>query len=151
MRSRWLPIPEAAESLGVSAITLKRHIKAGKVNARKEPSEKGLRWLIEVSNDDAQPKSQNGNRGELITHLTGQVEWYQQQLATRDREVSELHILLQRAQQTPQLLAPVVEYQPEASDPLPAVSLEPSRDTAHTVRTQSKKGFWQRLFKSVLN
>ena len=69
MGSRWLPIPEAAEALGVSIVTLKRHIKAGKVTARREEMEKGWRWLVEVSDEDAKGAVPGEGWRNLIAHL----------------------------------------------------------------------------------
>jgi hypothetical protein len=138
--SRWLPVPEAAVALGVYTITLKRHIKNGKVTARREEMDRGWRWLIEVSDDQVVEPEELDRTEDLISALRSQVEWYQQQLATRDREVSELHILLQRSQQIHQLPPPVQEYQPEAASILRDTSTDASP------KQERSRGFWQRLF-----
>ena len=129
--------------MGISIVTFKRHIKAGKVTARREEMAKGWRWLIEVSDVDERGAVPDEGWRNLIAHLESQVEWYQGQLATRDREVAELHVLLQRSQEKPHLLPPPREYQPERS---PAASVVSSPETRHNVPTQSTKSFWKRVF-----
>ena len=158
----WLPIHQAAPRLRLSLTTLKRHIKSGKVNARKEAAEKGWRWLIEVP--DEPPSAQllssdtHTERERLIAHLESQLDWYKEELANRRREVAELHRLLHDSQQVHQLsppppdLSPVIsmdhkvvyhlDHQPEASkhptDP-PLVEQVPDR---HDRRSRWR--FWPR-------
>jgi transposase len=51
--SEWVPIPDAAERLGVSADTIRRRLKRGELTGRKEPRAQGHVWLIEVDADRA--------------------------------------------------------------------------------------------------
>ena len=102
---RWVTTKEAALLLGISEDTVKRRLKAGELNARQETMPRGFRWLVEVEveADTVEPPEPGPSDGELaalrelIDVLRCNQDRFWEQLAMRDREISELHILLQRA------------------------------------------------------
>lgn len=113
--SRWLSVHEAATALGISAITLKRRIKAGSVEAKQEKTPTGFKWLVAVPDEVSAPPQSN------VEHRLNQIiELLQDELAARRREVAELHVLLQQEQQQRRAL--------EA--PRDTVSADTSRDTS---------------------
>jgi len=100
-----LTISEASRVLGLSAATIKRRLSSGDLTGRKEPRPQGTRWLVEV--DTAQPpltdSSLEGSRTDaapltLLTALQDQITMLKDRVKAQEREISELHILLQTAQ-----------------------------------------------------
>jgi hypothetical protein len=96
-----LPLVQAAMVLGVSVDTLRRRIHAQQVSARQD--ERG-RWLVEVldpeeSTDPLEMDAAAPTRDGELEALHELVAVLRDQLDARTREVSELHVLLQRAQQ----------------------------------------------------
>ena len=124
----YVPLRQAAAHFGVSDDTLRRRIKAGSLPARQEETAAGFRWLVEVPELDApqeapqptphtphadtqgavgctaetpQGAAHDGNGSGEITALRELVAVLREELEARRREVSELHMLLQRAQLVP--------------------------------------------------
>jgi Tfp pilus assembly protein FimV len=119
----WVPVQEAAHVLGVSPDTIKRRMRAGEIPQRQEKTRKGFRWLVEVSSPEAAPvdagehasadagadapaEAGAPDSGELeqlrqrVTSLEQDKVLLWEQLKVRDREVEELHVLLQRSQES---------------------------------------------------
>jgi transposase len=105
-----ISIREAAQLQGVSQDTIRRRIRRGELNAYKEPTPQGFRWVVELEEATAQvepPQVQGQGIGdaqagegevlrELVATLRSQVQDQGVELESRRREVSELHILLQQ-------------------------------------------------------
>lgn len=137
----WLPIREAAEKLGVSQDTVKRRLRSGQLPGRQEAtgSGAGFRWLVELPDDPEQP-SHGATVGagevaalrELVSVLGGQLE-------ARTREVSELHVLLER--QTRLLAAGV----PEPASPASPASESGPEGTEGTEQATDTRGWLDRL------
>ncbi len=110
-------IAEAARRLGVSADTVKRRLRSGELRGHKQPGRGGFSWLIEM--DESSPSNSVGNAPanapandvevqalrELVETLRAQVtaqqnqlEYHQQQFEAKDRQIGELHVLVQQAQ-----------------------------------------------------
>ena len=105
---------EAARSLGVSVDTIKRRLRRGELQGRKEPRPQGFTWLIEVerlrngTSASTQARTDAGmdaGMGELhrledlVASLQAQIEAQQEQLAVKDRQIET------RDRQTEQLTA----------------------------------------------
>ncbi|MBN1366644.1 MAG: hypothetical protein JW967_01800 [Dehalococcoidales bacterium] len=93
-----LSIADAAKRLGTSVDTIRRRISKGELKARKVASPHGEMYLVEIP-DDAFPPPESppsDNAGELQA-LRKTIAILETELESRRREVSELHILLQRA------------------------------------------------------
>jgi hypothetical protein len=121
-----LTMAEAAHRLGVSVDTVKRRIQKGELKGHQQPRPQGFVWLIEMPEESNQPGSDPANTpvhttvsaGELrrleemvqflkaeLAARDAQVEsWKQEaeahreQLQAKDRQIEQLHILLQQAQ-----------------------------------------------------
>jgi hypothetical protein len=119
-----LTITEASHQLGVSVHTLKRRLKRGEIEGQQQTTPQGFVWLIEVP--DEAPKVDVGTSDgdhipvnapcgtldgipnatqrelhrmeEFIESLKGEVSTLRSQLETKDRQIGELHVLLQQAQ-----------------------------------------------------
>jgi hypothetical protein len=120
-----LTISEASHQLGVSVHTLKRRLKRGEIEGQQQTTPQGFVWLIEVpdeppkvdvgtpdganhvpmdaaySTSDGIPKAtlrELHRMEELIESLKDEVSALRSQLETKDRQIGELHVLLQHAQ-----------------------------------------------------
>ena len=152
--TRWVPIKEACEILGLSDDTVRRRIKDGILAARKDTTPSGTRWLVEVpiaevgSPQDERIEDATPTHAEVvealqkvIANLEREREEFAHQLRTREREVAELHVLLQAAQKQMAALPPPQDYGTAEATHTDGVSSAPAQPT------QSKKTpFWKRLF-----
>ncbi len=116
-------VPEAAVRLGISPQTVKRRLKRGELGGEQRATPQGFNWLIEVPEEHTTNGTPNGiptgtpmssaigaddiSAGipsgdssvyELVAALQTQVDAQQKQLEAKDRQIGELHVLLQRAQ-----------------------------------------------------
>jgi hypothetical protein len=120
-----LTITEASHQLGVSVHTLKHRLKRGEIEGQQQTTPQGFVWLIEVP--DEAPKADVGTPDgsddvpvdvacgtsadipnatlrelhrmeEFIESLKDEVSTLRSQLETKDRQIGELHVLLQQAQ-----------------------------------------------------
>jgi hypothetical protein len=118
---------EAARRLQLSLDTIERRLRRGELKGHKEPRPGGFTWLIEVPGeplhtsgtpgvyplrtpaDPPAPNAEIVRLEELVEVLKDEVaesrrqsqaqnEAYQQQLEAKDKQIGQLHILLQQAQ-----------------------------------------------------
>ena len=120
----WVPKEEAARLLGVSIDTIERKLKRGELKGKQDPRPRGWRWLVEIPQDVATAETSADNPAnapadahanelealrelvdtvkddvaQLRRQLQSQAESYQQQLEAKDKQIEQLHILLQQAQ-----------------------------------------------------
>ena len=111
-----LTIQAAAQSLGISEITVRRKLRTGQLNGHQEDLPNG-RWWVEVPDEqllgpgramsgpkpqDREARSQeaSGQEGHLLRDLVDvlkdQVTNLQHHLEIREREVGELHVIIQQ-------------------------------------------------------
>jgi hypothetical protein len=107
-----ISIQEAATRLGVSVETIRRRIHKGVLKARQVPTPQGFVWMVESPNEEPQretPAEESEPMHELIAVLKAQLEKkdhqleiqaaaHQEQLEAKDRQIEQLHVLLQQAQ-----------------------------------------------------
>jgi hypothetical protein len=95
-------IPEAARLLRVSEHTIRRRLRSGELKGSQVDSIGGFTWMVEIPDDlpgDIPPSS-----GEmvamkaLVARLEAQIAAQQEQLTTKDKQIEQLHVLLQQAQ-----------------------------------------------------
>jgi len=53
----WLPLTEASARLGITLDTIRKKVQKGDFQARKTPSQKGLRWEVYLVSDQPQDQS----------------------------------------------------------------------------------------------
>jgi hypothetical protein len=101
-----LTIQAAAQSLGTSEITIRRKLRTGQMSGHQEDPPNG-RWWVEVPDEQligadsaASGSMPEGQEGHLLRDLVGvlkdQVTALQHHLEIRDREVGELHVIIQQ-------------------------------------------------------
>jgi hypothetical protein len=120
----WVTKQEAAVRLGVHVATIDRKLKRGELNAKKESTQQGWRWLVELPGDDppteaSSPSTDNARPApagadaadlallwQLVHTLRDEVALLKQELEHRAQETERLHILLQQALDPTRAIAP---------------------------------------------
>jgi predicted transcriptional regulator len=105
-----LTIKEAAERLGISEVTIRRRLRTGQLNGYQESPPTG-KWFIEVSDNVEQGEVNTDDDDDdddslpLVDALQDTIKRQDEviallkhQLEAREREVQELHVLLQQSQ-----------------------------------------------------
>ncbi len=101
-----LTIQAAAQSLGTSEITIRRKLRTGQLSGHQEDPPNG-RWWVDIPDEQlsspasdapgSRPEGQEGNLlRDLVSVLKDQVTTLQHHLEIRDREVGELHVIIQQ-------------------------------------------------------
>jgi hypothetical protein len=127
-------IAEAGKILGVAEITIRRRLHSGELKGHKRSTPQGYVWIVELSEEDLQRNREheepNGEHRsdptevettDEVSFLRQMVEFlkeelksrelsWQQQFQAKDKQIEQLHVLLQRAQAA--LAAPREEHQP---------------------------------------
>jgi len=105
-------ITEAARLLGLSTDSIRRRISKGDLKSRKVASSHGEMYMVEIPDDTPavgeSPQTALTNNNAEVEALRQTISILETELEARRREISELHILLQRAS----LPAPRVERIP---------------------------------------
>lgn len=98
-------IQEAANKLGIAESTVRRRLRNGELEGQQMPTPQGYTWLVDLPEDlalgsDAEdyPSGEEGLLRELVDALRYQVSGLEGQLGTKDRQIEQLHVLLQQAQ-----------------------------------------------------
>jgi hypothetical protein len=98
-----LTIKEAAKRLRVSELTIRRRLAKGLITGVQEPTPQGYVWMVELSDDEVE--GDHGVTQEIISRmddtiviLSDQVKVQQEELAAKNKQIEQLHVLLQQAQ-----------------------------------------------------
>lgn len=90
--SAYAPLTEVAAAYGVSVDTIRRRMKRGELEARKETTPQGFRWLARLPPESTSTTAQgieSTAQGELIATL-------QRELELRNQDVARLHEVVER-------------------------------------------------------
>jgi DeoR/GlpR family transcriptional regulator of sugar metabolism len=88
-------IPEAARLLRVSERTIRRRLTSGQLKGSQVSSPGGFSWVVEL--DDPPPEDSPVSAA-LVARLEAQIAAQQEELAAKNRQIEQLHVLLQQAQ-----------------------------------------------------
>jgi hypothetical protein len=110
-------IGQAVTRLGVSEVTIRRRLRKGELNGHKRQTPQGYVWLIELPDDASEDNKDSGNgegkslselvaalrsqvegQQELVDSLQAQVKVQQEELTAKNKQIEQLHVLLQQAQ-----------------------------------------------------
>jgi excisionase family DNA binding protein len=94
-------IAEAAKLLRVSEHTVRRRVRNGELPSVQVARSQGYVWMIELPDDapaDTPQSGENAALHQLIDSLNAQVDSLKEQLSSKDRQIEQLHVLLQQAQ-----------------------------------------------------
>ncbi len=113
----WVTVSEASRQLGVNTDTVRRRIRRGELGGRQEPRPQGFAWMVELPDLDSPcedtvttplgapseslgtPSSHPDNAfTDLVEVLREQLQEKDRQIEAKDRQLSELHVLLQQGQ-----------------------------------------------------
>lgn len=129
--SRRVTIREAAEILGVSVDTVRRRLRGGMLEGERVETPQGYVWYVEIPDGvspeqvPTQPPMQ-ANVAEILAMLRQQLAVKDEQIGTQSqmmeamrqehaREVEQLHVLLQTAQQNEQRLLSAGVIEPDTT------------------------------------
>jgi Winged helix-turn-helix DNA-binding len=141
-------IREAAERLGVSQDTVKRRLKRGELQGVQEPRPQGFVWLVELPDEAAAAATPPPSAAEVsaaeVRRLDQMVDLLREQLANRERDIRELHVLLEQAQRA---LPPP----PRESEPAPEPLEYPPPQTQGSSPDEGPEQlpWWRRLFRGL--
>ena len=98
-------IQEAANTMGIAESTVRRRIRNGELEGQQMPTPQGYTWLvglpenlnIEKENDQSLA-GESGLLRELVDSLRSHMDGLENQLGTKDRQIEQLHVLLQQVQ-----------------------------------------------------
>jgi hypothetical protein len=98
-----ITIKEAARRLRVSELTVRRRLAKGLITGVQEPTPQGYVWMVELSDDEVE--GDHGVTQEILSRmddtiaiLSDQVKVQQEELVAKNKQIEQLHILLQQAQ-----------------------------------------------------
>jgi excisionase family DNA binding protein len=94
-------VPEAARLLRVSEHTVRRRLRSGELQGHQVASSGGFLWMVEIPDDlpeDGADSREMTAIKALVARLEAQVEAQQEQLTAKDKQIEQLHVLLQQAQ-----------------------------------------------------
>jgi hypothetical protein len=98
-----ITIKEAAKRLRVSELTIRRRLAKGLITGVQEPTPQGYVWMVDLSDDEVE--CDHGVTQEIISRmddtiaiLGDQVKVQQEELAAKNKQIEQLHVLLQQAQ-----------------------------------------------------
>ena len=86
-----LSIPEAVHTLGLSQDTIRKRLRSGDLQGQKVKGAGGFRWEVFVADD---PTVKGVTQDANVTDDGALVEILREELAEKNRQISELHRLL---------------------------------------------------------
>jgi hypothetical protein len=89
-----LSLEDAALRLGLSSKTVRRYVKLGKLQGTQVPTSRGFQWMIELPDEEPVETTESAQ----MQDLRNVNQFLMSQLQTRDKQIEQLHILLQQAQ-----------------------------------------------------
>ena len=97
-----LSITEAARRLEVSERTIRRKLHNGELSGRQIPNPQGYVWLVELAGDEDSPNGEVVSLREMVAILQAQVEADREELARKNTQIEQLHVLLQQQAALPE-------------------------------------------------
>lgn len=152
-----VPIRDAAQRLGVSPDTVRRHLKSGEMTGERQKTPQGFIWLVDVPRapsgaEDAGELPQPAGRPELSEEQAILLE----RVAGLERLVSELQTdrdawreQARRADDANRELRILVQQAQALTQALPAPQQETERETTMQPGAAPGPGLWQRLRKRL--
>ncbi len=88
-------LSEAAVHLKVSEKTVRRWVHSGKLQGSQMPTERGFLWMVDLADDLLEPSEEPSGELEALREMN---KLLCQELAAKNEQIRELHILLQGLQ-----------------------------------------------------
>ena len=143
----WAPLTDVATAYGVSLDTIRRRMRKGELEGRREQTPQGFRWLAPLPPPDERQNASNAPESpesdetanhdvDVLYHQHDElIETLRHELALRNREISRLHeVIASQAialQHQTQALAASIASKPEPQEPIepepaPSFPVEPA-------------------------
>lgn len=153
---RWGSVSEAAQVFGISADTIRRRIKRGELEARREQTPQGFKWLVLLPDTieqaplepahDAPGSPQSADTAAPGVQIVERdreelVETLRQELALRNREIARLHEVIAsqaKAIEVTTAALPATVPTPKGEQPSEVLGSPRGDD-------QGMQGYWDRL------
>ena len=87
-------IEEAAKALGISADTVRRHIKDKKLQAKKVQTKRGPRWKVTLPNDNLGTHSESDVSDLYVNSLLERIKSLEAELAAKRADIQQLYGML---------------------------------------------------------
>jgi len=161
---RWGTLAEVAEASGVSVDTIRRRMKRGELETRRQQTPQGFKWLavmpepetIETAtNAPGSPRTnETPTQGVMVVEHDREelVAMLRHELATRNREIARLHeVIASQAQAISQATAalPATVLRPKDEQPSPVSQASTSTTGADVAgpddRDPSRETIWDRF------
>jgi hypothetical protein len=102
---QWVTIDDAAKAAGVSYDTVRRRLKRGEIEGRREATPQGFRWLVRAQETEPARSEDVSAQGAsepaiVITADHEMIDTLRQELAMRNREIAHLHEIIATQAQT---------------------------------------------------
>jgi hypothetical protein len=88
-------LSEAAVRLKVSEKTVRRWVHSGKLQGSQKPTDRGFQWMVDIPDDFLEPPEEPSGELEALREMN---RLLCQELAAKNEQIRELHILLQGLQ-----------------------------------------------------
>lgn len=147
----YAPLAEVATAYGVSVDTIRRRLKRGELEGRRETTPQGFRWLAAMPDTAAgsevpgsPPSGGQASQGSADVVVVQRdhefIETLQRELELRNREIARLHeVIAHQAQAIERATAAI-----PASVSTPAEQPPPNTDTPH------HETIWKRFWRSLV-
>jgi len=89
-------ITETARRLDISERTVRRKLQNGELSGRQIPNAQGFVWMVELAGDEDSPDVAVTALQDMVTMLHAQVEADREELASKNKQIEQLHVLLQQ-------------------------------------------------------
>ena len=94
-------IAEAALRLGISEPTARRRVRSGELPGTQVRTPQGFRWMVDLPDDlpsEPAPSGEMAVMQRFIDSMNSQFQLLKEQLEAKDKQIEQLHVLLQQAQ-----------------------------------------------------
>jgi hypothetical protein len=159
-RQAWAPLTEVAAAYGVSIDTIRRRMRKGELEGRREQTPQGFRWLALMPAQDERQNASNAPESpesheppvrdlDVLQHQHDElIDTLRHELALRNREISRLHeVIASQAialQHQTQVLAASTTSKQEHQEPLEREPA-PSPPVDQTPVAKPSPGTWARF------
>ncbi len=89
-------IPEAARRLGLSEKTIRRRVHNGDLTGTQVSTRQGFTWMVDIPDDVPGEDARSDERGEDNPDLRELVATLKDELARKNTQIEQLHVLLQQ-------------------------------------------------------
>ncbi len=163
LRQTWAPLTEVATAYGVSVDTIRRRMKRGELQARRQQTPQGFKWLVLMPETielaslelprDAPGSPQTGGTTASGVQVVARdreelVETLRQELALRNREIARLHEVLAFQAKAIEVTTAALPANVQAVQPaVPSSSMESGASNTINEMSEQSGTLWAKVRK----